>query len=409
MRKILFLLMLLLVLLFRTEADAKKVKLKLNLYSNYYWESLALNKDSLWNPELIFEPGPTQAHSRFSLNLESRLKFGEMKLVVSPLVVLKEQEHVDIQLRECYGTLGFKNFEITAGKSIIKLGTGYMFTPISVITPERNISDPEDSLRSNQGVELVKLDYYLENFNLSVMVFKRKTRANAALMVYYHLLGIDWYGIGYYADYKKFEGGLAFSFTIGDNIEIHGEWMCHKRAPVDFHKVYFESDPRITYSTSPLYNPGPGNYNECILGANITFKKINIIAEYYHRDWGLKPEWWDRLKNYYRFHIGNAPDLLQSLDISSGLSIIQQGTRGLMRDYLFLRAAPFIKKNIDFSAILFMNLHDRSTVFLLNLENRVAEGITLYLKPVFFIGKEGSEFKESWYSHSLQLGMRLQK
>jgi hypothetical protein len=409
MRKILFLLMLLLVLLFCTEADEKKVKLKLNLYSNYYWESLTLNKDSLWNPKLFFEPGPTQTHSRFSLNLESRLNFGEMKWVISPLVTLKEQGDVDIHLRECYGTLGFGNFEITAGKSIIKLGTGYMFTPISVITPERNISDPEDSLRSNQGVELVKLDYYLENFNLSAMVFKRKTWANAALMVYYHLLGIDWYGIVFYADYKKFEWGLAFSFTIGDNIEIHGEWMLHKRTPVDFHKVYFESDPQVTYPTSPLYNPGPGNYNEFILGANITFKKINIIAEYYHRDWGLKPGWWDRLKTYYQFHIGNAPDPLQSLDISSGLSIIQQGTRGLMRDYLFLRAAAFIKKDIDLSAILFMNLHDRSTVFLLNLENQVAEGIYLYLKPVFFIGKEGSEFKESWYCHSLQLGMRLQK
>ena len=397
-----FLFMLLFFFICKEQAQ----RVKFNLYANYSRESRSLNKHSLWNPDLVFEPGPIETLSSLSLNPGTRLKWGRTRWMFSPMLTLNEHNEVKIKLREYYAVLELRDFEITAGKVIIKLGTGYMFTPISVVTPERNISDPEDSLRANQGVELVKLDYYRENVNLSAMVFKKNNRANAALLVYCHLAGIDWYGIVYYPGYKKIQWGVAFSTTIGNHVEIHGEWMLHKQSPVNVHRVYFEPNPRVRYLTAPLYNPGAGNYNQYIIGANIAFKKINIIAEYYHKDWGLKPEWFDRLKAYYNFNFEIAPNPLQSPDVLSGLSVIQQGTRGLMRNYLFLRAAWPFQKNIDLSGILFMNLYDTGSVVVFSLDHRLTEGIYLYLKPVFFIGKKGSEFSESWYRHSLQLGIR---
>ena len=309
-------------------------QVKFNFYANYSRESRSLNKHSLWNPDLVFEPGPVETLSRLLLNPETRLKWGKTRWMFSPMLTCNEDNEVKFKLREYYVVLEWRDFEITAGKGIIKLGTGYMFTPISVVTPERNIPDPEDSLRANQGVELVKLDYYRENVNLSAMVFKKNTWANAALLVYCHLAGIDWYGIVYYPEYKKIQWGAAFSTTIGDQVEIHGEWMLRKQSPVNVHRVYFEPDPRVHYLTDSLYNPGAGNYNEYIIGANITFSKINIIAEYYHKDWGLKAEWFDKLKSYYNFNFEIAPNPLQSPDVLSGLSVIQQGTRGLMRNYL---------------------------------------------------------------------------
>jgi hypothetical protein len=71
-----------------------------------------------------------------------------------------------------------------------------------------------------------------------------------------------------------------------------------------------------------------------------------------------------------------------------------------------LRAAWPFQKSIDLSGILFMNLHDTSLVAVFSLDHRLMEGIYLYLKPGFFMGKNGSEFNESWYRHSLQLGIR---
>jgi hypothetical protein len=379
---------------------------KFNLYANYSWESLALNRDSLWNPGLVFEADTPQTSSRLALNLETRLKWGKIQWNLSPLLLLNNRNEAELRLKECYVTLGSGNFEITAGKGIVKLGTGYMFTPISVITPPREISDPEDTLRTHQGVQLVKLDYYRENFSLSAMVFKRDTWSNTALLAYCHWTGVDWYGIVYYGDDKQFNWGTAFSTTIGSNLEIHGEWMLLKQSPVDFHRVYFESNPRISYPSNPLYHPETGHYNQYIFGINSTFKHLNIITEYYHRDWGLKPAWFDKLKAYYCFNLETAPDPIQSIDVSSGFSVIQQSTRGLMRDYLFIRAARAVQKNTDFSGILFMNLHDTSSVVLFNLEHRLSEGIYLYIKPAVFFGKKGSEFNLSWYSHSLQLGIR---
>jgi hypothetical protein len=404
MKRTILLIIILLVLLLCQTVEAGKMKW--NIYSNYQWESLTLNKNSLWNPGLLIETGPVTTSSCFSLNLETRWKWGESKWVVSPLLTVNGEGRVDIRLRECFLTFEKGNFEITAGRGIIKLGTGYMFTPISAITPERSIADPEDSLRSNRGVDLLKMDYYRENLNISAMVFKKESWKNAALLVYYHWQGIDWYGIVYYPEHKKWEWGAAFSTTIGNRVEIHGEWMQHKQSPAAFHPVYFENDPYITYPTPPLYDPGTGHYHEYLLGTSITFKNLNIIAEYYHKDWGLKPVWWDRLKTYYQFNFENTADPLQSTDILSGLSVIRQGTRGLMQDYLFVRASTIINKNTDLSGILFINLHDASTVAILQLENRLTEGIYLYLKPMFFIGKQGTEFKESWYCHSLHLGVR---
>lgn len=405
MKKIYFLLLILILLLLFNNIELAK-QVRFNLFSDYSWESLALSRHSLWNPGLVFQPGPKQTISRLSLNPETRLKLGETRWVFSPSLILTGSNKVEFRLRECYFTLGFGDFEISAGKGIVKLGTGYMFTPISIITPKQNISDPEDSRRSTQGVELVKLDYYRENLNLSAMIFKRDTWSNAALFAYCHIAGIDWYGIVYYPDYKKIQWGAAFSTTIGNHMEIHGEWMLHKQSPVDFHKVYFEPNPRVTYMIDPRYNPGQHQYNEYILGVNITVKPFNIIAEYYHKDWGLKPEWYDKLNVYYRFNFETTPDPLQSPDVLSGLSVIEQGMRGLMRDYLFIRAAVVIRKNTDLSGIFFMNLHDFSSVAVLKLEHRLIGGIYLYLRPALFLGKKGSEFNESMYSHSLQLGIR---
>lgn len=405
MKKIKILLFILIfLLLFVCKGQAQQVKC--NLYANYTWESRSFNKHSLWNPDLVFESGSGETLSHLLFNPETRLKWGRTRWMFSPMLTLNEHNEVKFKLREYYVVLEWRDFEITAGKVIIKLGTGYMFTPISVVTPEREISDPEDSLRANQGVELLKLDYYRENVNLSAMVFKKNNRANAALLVYCHLAGIDWYGIVCYPGHKKIQWGAAFSTTIGEGVEIHGEWMLHKQSQMNIHRVYFESNPQVSYPTDPLYNPGAGNYNQYIIGSNITFKKINIIAEYYHNDWGLKPEWFDKLKTYYTYNFALASNPLQSSDVLSGLSVIQQGARGLMQDYLFLRAAWPFQKNIDLSGILFMNLHDAGSVVVFNLDCQLTEGIYFYLKPFFFIGKKGSEFNESWYCHSLQLGIR---
>ena len=375
----------------------------LDFFSNYYHESIKINSESLWNPDNFYHS--ENSNSEWLMNIEGRLKFWETRLRISPLLTINNQSEVDTKLRELYGVVNLGNFEITLGKSIIKLGTGYVFTPISVITPELKISDPEDILRKNEGVQLVKIDYYTENLNLSAISFKKENWRNFAFLTYYVFRGIDLYGILYYPEYRKIEYGFAFSKTLGKNVEIHSEFMHHKNSPVDYNKVYFVQNPERTFDEYLLYHPNYGNYNELILGTNITIKKINIIAEYYHNDWGLKPAWWQKLKNHYKFNFENSFDPSQSLDIFSDLTIIKQGTRGLMRDYLFLRIWKPLNKT-DISEILYLNLHDRSAVTVLDLETQITPGIYLFLKSIYFIGKNGSEFKESWYNNIMQIGLR---
>ena len=375
-----------------------------NLFSNYHYEFIKINSESLWNPDNFFRSKNTD--SELSINLENCFKFWQTRLIISPLLTIDNKSDIDTKFREFYGKISLGNFEITSGKSIIKLGTGYIFTPISVITPELKISDPEDALRRNEGVQLVKMDYYTENLNLSGIIFKKEKWENFSFLTYYYLNGIDCYGILNYPEYKKIEYGFAFSTTFLGNIEIHSEYMLHKNAPVDYNKVYFTRNPETTFNENLIYHPDYANYNEFIIGGNITIKKINIIVEYYHNDWGLKPGWWQKLKNHYKYNFENSSNPNQSIDILSDLEIINQGTRGLMRDYLFLRIwKPWDK--VDISGILYINFHDRSAVAVFNFETQIASGIHFFIKPVYLTGKKDSEFKESWYSYTMQIGLRM--
>lgn len=377
---------------------------KYNLFLNYYYESIKLNTISIWNPDNFYNLENT--HSNFSLNLESKLNFGFSKFKISPILLIDNQAEIKTGLRELNCTFNLGNFEITFGKSIIKMGTGYIFTPIGVITPAKKLSDPEDEMRTQEGVTMGKIDFYTENLNLSAIVFKKQNWENYALFAYYNFKSFDLYGILYYPEYKKLEYGFAFSTTLGEAVEIHSEFMIHKQVPVLYHKVYFVDDPETCFNENPLYNPGFNNYKEFVIGTNITIKGINIIAEYYHKDWGLKESWWDKLKKHYKYNFINSTNPFQSSDISADLSITKQGTMGLMRDYLFVRAwKPF--NNTSVSAILYTNLKDLSSLFIFEIDTQICDNISFYLKPLFFLGKKDSEFREGWYNNKLEIGFRM--
>lgn len=378
--------------------------LKLNLFANYSYDWQNLNAGSLWNPGRLFLD--TEKDSRLSLNLEARLNYKSIRALVSPLLTMDHEGHSKWKFREAVVTFSSGRFEFTAGRAIVKWGTGYMFTPIGIVTPEKQVSDPEDMLRSRTGGDLFKIDYYTENLNLSAVVFKKNNWENVALFAYGNVKGFDLYGILYYPEYEKLEFGLAVATTISAGVEVHAEGMMHRRSPVLRHPVFAAENPRVTYVDPQLVQPEDGYYKEFLVGANITIKDINIIIEYYHNDWGLKKVWWERLQGYFTYNITRKENPLNMLNAASGLEILQQGRRGLSRDYLFLRAWKSFK-NVDLSTIFFMNLADRSLLSLFEMQYTLSDGISFYVQPLYFTGKAGSEFGENFYSGSMQLGIRV--
>ncbi len=392
------------LLLWWISAPALAARWRTDGYANWRYFTRRTNHDSLWNPGNLL--GLEARGHRGRLNLESRFGLGKARLVASPAATVDHEGDVTTALRELYGTVSLGDFELTAGKSIVKLGTGYLFTPLSVISRDLVVSDPEDELRDTEGVNLLKLDYYSGNANLGLVLFEREKWRNLAFLAYTHFRGIDFYGLISYPETKKPEVGVALSTTVGDRVEIHAELMVHRDAPVEYHAVYFADHPETSFHDDPLFHPELGYYKELVVGTQVTVRGIHVIAEYYHNDWGLRPRWWDRLKRHYQYHLATQPDPSRSADVQSDLRVISQGSaRGLMRDYLFVRGSKSFPR-ARLTGIVYLNLHDGSTVNVVEAQAWIRDGVVLFLQPTVFLGHRGTEFGESWYAESVQFGVR---
>jgi len=214
--------------------EAKPLKFDFYGFYNYSW--LSPRADSPWNPGQNFSLQTRD--STLLLQANGRLIIGKAKFQVSPLLRAAHDGTWEGRLREAVLNLNLSAFDLTAGKVLMKLGTGYMFTPISVITHKKQLADHEDSGHEQEGVWLVKADYYKENFSLSALVFKKNNWNNLVLFAYANVWRLDLYAILYYPEYRQLEFGLAAATTIGESVEIHGEFMMHRRSPVLSHRAF---------------------------------------------------------------------------------------------------------------------------------------------------------------------------
>lgn len=382
--------------------ESKPLKFDFYGYYNYSW--LSARADTPWDPGQNFSLKARDSALLFQAN--GRLLVGKAKFQVSPLLRAAHNGTWESRLREAALNLNLGAFDLTMGKVLIKLGTGYMFTPISVITSKKQLADPEDTSHEQEGVWLLKADYFKENFSMSAMVFKKNNWRNLALFAYANIWRLDLYAILYYPEYRRLEFGLAAATTLGENVEIHGEFMMHRRSPVLSHRAFAVPDGAEIFPDWPLFQPRDRFYPEVLLGANITIKGVNLIAEYYHADWGISRQDYRRLGGHFASSLALLPDPLAAMNFNADLEFLQSGSRGVMRDYFFARLWKALK-NVNLSALAFVNLADGSFLALAEAALPLADSISLFLRPIYFSGKKGSEYGDSFYASMLQLGLQV--
>ncbi|MCX6555866.1 MAG: hypothetical protein NTW95_00295, partial [Candidatus Aminicenantes bacterium] len=217
---------------------------------------------------------------------------------------------------------------------------------------------------------------------------------------------LDLYAILYYPEYRRLEFGLDVATTLGKNVEIHGEFMMHRRSPVFSHRAFTVPDGSEIFPEWPLFQPEDRFYPEVLLGANITVKGVNLIAEYYHADWGISRQDYRRLGGHFAASLALLPEPLAAMNLNADLEFLQSGSRGVMRDYFFARLWKALK-NVNLFALAFVNLADGSFLALAEASLPLADGVSIYLRPIYFSGKKGSEYGDSFYASMLQLGLQV--
>ena len=300
---------------------------------------------------LLLEPS-------FGLKVDNRFTFSTGLIGVTTT-------HIDtasqLLVRETYAGLSAGDFDFTAGRKMVRWGTGYAFTAAGVLDPPRIPTDPSDRLNLNEGRDMVKADWVHGPHALTAAwstaaLARTGTHMRDTTAVRYNVLvrGFDTALIAGNDRGGDSFGALTFTRVVGQAWEVHGEAAWREHAAV-------------------------------VVGAKYTLNNgITFIGEFftppnipYYRSAGVSPL---AGRQYYAF-------------LNAGK------TR--------LRELPGWKE-WDVSGSIVTNLDDRSFTSVVDVNRWFGKHVSSYLHLEVPSGGKTSQYGAAPYSEATSLGIRFQ-
>jgi hypothetical protein len=142
-----------------------------------------------------------------------------------------------VHVKELYAGVSAGDFDVTAGRKMLRWGTGYAFTAAGVLDPPRNATDPGDRLNVNEGRDMVKVDWVHGQHALTAVWSTAELAATGTHLrdttaVRYNVLvhGFDTSLIAGDDRGGDAFGGVTFTRVLGQAWELHGEGMWREQA-----------------------------------------------------------------------------------------------------------------------------------------------------------------------------------
>jgi len=179
-----------------------------------------------------------------------------------------------LRVKETYTTLSEGDFDFTAGRKMLRWGTGYAFSAAGVLDPPRVPTNPSDRLNTNQGRDMIKADWVHGPHALTLAWSTAELapphsnlRDTAAFRYNVLVRGFDTSFIAGHDRGSDTFGGLTFTRVVGQAWELHGEAVWREQAAALIGAKYtlhsgltfigeFYTPPNTAYfrdlSTSPL-------------------------------------------------------------------------------------------------------------------------------------------------------------
>lgn len=301
--------------------------------------------------QLLLEP-------TFSVRYRSRWSFSTSMVGVATSY---SDTSTRLHVKETYIGLSAGDFDMMAGRKMLRWGTGYAFTAAGVLDPPRVATDPSDRLNVNEGRDMLKTDWVHGSHALSLAwstaaLAGKGTNLHDTTAFRYNVLvhGFDTSLIaGRDRDADSF-GALTFTRVLGQAWELHGEaaWREHEAI---------------------------------LMGAKFTMAcGVTFIGEFY-----TPPN-----TAYFR---------------SSTVSAIAG-----RQHYGFLNVAKSRLRELpgwkewDVSGSVVTNFDDRSSTGILDMNRWFGKHVSSYLHIVFPSGSKASEFGAAPYATATSVGIRFQ-
>lgn len=219
----------------------------------------------------------------FAIRYKDRLTFS-----TSPIALSATYDHTTstLHVKETYIGLSLGDFDLTAGRKMVRWGTGYAFTAAGVLDPPRVPTNPSDRLNTNQGRDMVKADWVHGAHALTLAW-------SSALFAPSHSILRDTTAFRYNVLVRGFDtaliagndrgsdtfGGFTFTRVLGQAWEIHGEGMWREQAAALIGGKYtlssgltvigeFYTPPNTGYFRNPSISPLAGRQHYALFYAS---------------------------------------------------------------------------------------------------------------------------------------------
>jgi hypothetical protein len=170
----------------------------------------------------------------FGIRYKNRLTFS-----TSPIGLTSTYDHTvsTLHIKETYAGLSAGDFDFTAGRKIVRWGTGYAFTAAGVLDPPRVPTNPSDRLNTNQGRDMIKADWVRGHHALTLawstaaLAPAHSTLRDTTAFRYNVLVrGFDTSFIAGNDRGGDSFGALTFTRVVGQAWELHGEAVWREQA-----------------------------------------------------------------------------------------------------------------------------------------------------------------------------------
>lgn len=182
-------------------------------------------------PEVLNQ---TLVEPTFDLRYQQRLTFSTSLIGLSTTY---DHTASTLRVKETYTGLSLGDFDFTAGRKLVRWGTGYAFTAAGVLDPPRDPTNPSDRLNVNQGRDMIKSDW-VHGPHALTLAWSTAALAPAASTLRdttafrYNVLvrGFDTALIAGNDRGGDSFGALTFTRVVGQAWEVHGEAVWREQA-----------------------------------------------------------------------------------------------------------------------------------------------------------------------------------
>jgi hypothetical protein len=284
------------------------------------------------------------------------------------------------------------NAYLVLGKTLLRWGKGYAWTPTNFVGRDKNPSDPDLALEGYWmgSADIVKsYSGHLKTLAFTGAVlpvsddvnsnFGRNDHINAAGKLYLLLYDTDIDVMALSEGSKSSRYGLTASRNVTTNFEVHGELAFYP----DFQKPILSSEGLITTEKHDAWDYLAGiRY--------LTSTETTFIFEYYHNGKGYAE---DEVDAFFSFldTAGNT----QFEEVRPTISNYQ--APNYMRNYLYIRASqkePFGWLYVTPAIFTIYNLDDQSFNLVPEVTYTGVENVELRFRFNYLSGDDGTEYGE---------------